>query len=78
MAWELLAIWAIVITVLTWFVRDEKRLRAEADVARAASYYAHAAKYRHVTPQPIPIPLPARRAGGLSEDQRRVLKALQR
>lgn len=78
MAWELLAIWAIVITVLTWFVKDEKRLRAEADIARAARYYAHASKYRHVAPQAIPVPVPVRRPGGLTEDQRRALKALQR
>lgn len=76
MAWELLALWAIVIGTVTWFVRDERRLRAEADIERAARYYAHAPKYRHVAVDPIMPDLPPRRTGGLSEQQRSVLTAL--
>lgn len=78
MVWELLAIWAIVIVTLTWFVRDEKRRVADADMARAARYYAHAPRYRHETTEPVvAAPAPQRRAGGLSDAQRRFLKALQ-
>ncbi|WEK04090.1 MAG: hypothetical protein P0Y65_18190 [Candidatus Devosia phytovorans] len=78
MVWELLAMWAIVITTLVWFFRDEKRLKADAELARAASYYAHAATYRHRAAEPIPVPiaLPTRRPGGLSEEQRAYLKSL--
>lgn len=78
MAWELLAIWAIVIVAVTWFVRDEKRQEAEAAVARAARYYAHAPKYRHIPAEPIGMAMaPARRTGGLTPQQRAYLKALQ-
>ena len=76
MPWELLAMWAIVIVTVVWFFRDEKRRVADADLARSASYYAHAPKYRHVTAEPIPVPVPIRRAGGLTEEQRAYLKAL--
>lgn len=77
MAWELFAIWAIVVATTVWFVRDEKRRRRDADIAYAARYYAHAPKYRHVTvEQALPAP-PARIYGGLSERQRAFLKALQ-
>lgn len=78
MVWELLAIWTIVIVTLTWFVRDEKRRVADADMARAARYYAHAPRYRHETAEPVvAAPAPQRRSGGLSDAQRRFLKALQ-
>ena len=74
MAWELLAMWVIVIVTVTWFVRDERRIRAEADIERAARYYAHAPKYRHVAAEPAkPAEPPARRSGGLSERQRAFL-----
>lgn len=76
MVWELLAMWAIVIVTLVWFFRDEKRRLADADLARAARYYAHAPKYRHVVAEPIPVPVPVRRTGGLSEEQRAYLKSL--
>jgi len=76
MLWELLAIWAMVIVTLVWFFRDEKRRVADADLARAASYYAHAPKYRHVAAEPIPVPVPVRRTGGLSEEQRAFLRTL--
>ena len=75
MAWELLAMWAIVIATVIWFVRDEKRLRANAELQRAARYYAHAPKYRHVTVEPVAEPtLPQRRTGGLSSEQRAFIK----
>lgn len=73
MAWQLLAMWGIVIVTITWFVRDERRLRAEAALAEAARYYAHAPKYRHVTVDE-PVAVPARRVGGLTSKQREFLQ----
>ena len=58
MAWQILAMWGIVIVTITWFVRDERRLRADAALAKAARHYAHAPKYRHVTVD-APVPVPA-------------------
>lgn len=78
MAWELMAIWAIVIATTVWFFRDERRLRAEAELQRAARYYAHAPKYRHVAVEPVeaPAPAPQRRTGGLNREQRAFIAAL--
>jgi hypothetical protein len=70
MAWELLAMWAIVTATVVWFIRDERRLRAEADLKRAASYYAHAPKYRHISVEVEPEAVPQPRKGGLSHAQR--------
>lgn len=75
MVWQVLAMWTIVIATITWFVRDERRLRHEAAVAQAARYYAHAPKYRHVTAEPV-LASPAPRVGGLSAAQRKVLKGM--
>ena len=74
MAWQLLAMWGIVIATITWFVRDERRLRADAELAEAASYYAHAPKYRHLAVDE-PVAVPARRVGGLTSKQREYLQA---
>lgn len=77
MAWQLLAMWGIVILTITWFVRDERRLRVDAVLAEAARYYAHAPKYRHLPAgEPVAVPVPAPRVGGLTETQREFLKAL--
>lgn len=77
MAWELLAIWLIVVATIIWFIRDEKRLRAEAELERAARYYAHAPQYRHVTPEPTdPIVPPRLRQGGLTKEEREILLGL--
>jgi hypothetical protein len=77
MAWELLALWTIVAGTVIWFIRDEKRLQAEADIQRAARYYAHAANYRHVSPAPVEQPAPPRRAvGGLSAEQRAFMQSI--
>jgi hypothetical protein len=46
MAWELAAIWAIVITTTLLFIRDERRLAAERLSARARQF-ATAPAYRH-------------------------------
>jgi hypothetical protein len=75
MVWQVVAMWAIVIVTITWFVRDERRLRREAVLDRAARYYAHAPKYRYSAPtldeQPV---APPRRVGGLTQTQRAFLQ----
>lgn len=82
MAWELLAIWVIVVATVIWFVRDEKRVKAEAELERAARYYAHAEKYRYVAAESTGerlqrhVPTPQLRTGGLSADQRAFIMAL--
>jgi hypothetical protein len=80
MAWEILAIWVIVILAITWFVRDEKRRKADLEIARAARYYAHAPKYRHRSVERFDAapPAPARRTGGLTETQRAFFKTWKR
>lgn len=77
MAWQLLAMWGIVIVTIVWFVRDERRLRADAALAKAARYYAHAPQYRHVAVDE-PVAAPARRLGGLTSRQREYLQAFAR
>ena len=79
MVWQVVAMWVIVIVTITWFIRDERRLWSEAALVKAARYYAHAPKYRHmVAEQPALVPAPAPRVGGLSEAQRKVLKGMLR
>ncbi|MDB5615352.1 MAG: hypothetical protein JWQ22_3005 [Devosia sp.] len=78
MAWELLAIWVIVIAAVTWFVRDEKRRTAEADIARAARYYAFSPKYRYASAESFDAPPPPRKMpGGLTQAQRAFFKTFQ-
>lgn len=69
MGWELLAIWSIVIGTVIWFVRDEKRRIADAAIARSARYYAHADRV-HGSIEPAAVPVPVRRPGGLTTQQR--------
>jgi len=79
MAWEMVAIWVIVVATLVWFVRDEKRRRADARIAEAARYYAHAPSYRHrAVEPPAAVPLPPRRTGGLDSVQRNYLRSMLR
>lgn len=79
MAWQILAMWSIVIVTITWFVRDEKRQRRDNELAEAARYYAHAPKYRHVTAEPAVVEAaPVRRVGGLSAAQREYMQSLLR
>ncbi|KFC68778.1 hypothetical protein FF80_01732 [Devosia sp. LC5] len=58
-AWQLLAIWAIVVSTIVWFVRDERRLESERALVRAARYYAHVPMRRQINrPEAIPLPKP--------------------
>lgn len=77
MVWQVVAMWTIVIATITWFVRDERRLRREAVLVKAARHYATAPQYRHVTVElPMDVPAPARRVGGLSRSQRDYLETM--
>lgn len=72
---ELVVLWAIVIGTVVWFVRDERRLKAEA-LDRAALGFARSPHARRAhTPAPAVAVAPARRTGGLSEADRRFIKA---
>jgi hypothetical protein len=68
-AWQLLAIWAIVLSTIVWFVRDERRLESERVLVRAARYYAHAPQFRHAT-RPEPVTLPKPRFGAIRHADR--------
>lgn len=68
-AWQLLAIWAIVLGTFVWFVRDERRIEADRALARAARYYAHAPRFRALA-QPEPTPLPRPRSGAIRHADR--------
>lgn len=70
MAWQLLAIFVIVMATVIWFIRDERRVRADAVLVKAARYYAHAPKYRfgaRNVPQPV---APKPRTGSLLRNDR--------
>lgn len=71
-AWQLLAIWAIVLSTIVWFVRDERRLEEERVLARAARYYAHVPKRQSIRPEPIPLPKP--RSGSIRYSDRAYFK----
>jgi len=70
MAWELLAIWTIVIVAVTWFVRDERRLKADARLTKAARYYAHAPKYAFAARSVAQPDAPKPRSGSLLRNDR--------
>jgi hypothetical protein len=76
MAWELLAIWAIVIATIIWFMRDEKR-RGERDLDRKARHFATAPAYRFA-PRPETAAPPAAPQPGAAELQRRFAEELRR
>ena len=65
MAWQLIAIWVLVAAAVAWFVRDEHRRHADAELARAARYYAHAPQFRHMGPDATAEVMPAFRQQGL-------------
>ena len=53
MAWEIPAIWAVVIVTVIWFVRDELRQRVRAVPVRTVSSVAHAPRYRDISVEPL-------------------------
>lgn len=70
MAWQLVAIWFVVAAATAWFVRDERRRQGDADLARAARYYAHIPRPRHVAPTTASVELPTLRRQGLLHSDR--------
>lgn len=78
MALELLAIWAITIATIIWFLRDERRIARE-KLEAAVTYYASAEAYRHRPAEPEPVAeIRPRIGGGLTAAQRRFFQELQR
>lgn len=79
MAWQVLAIWIIVIPVVVSFLRSEADMRQ----ARARARHWHAASRPNranrpqLTPQPaVAMAQPALRTGGLTQSQRAFLNAM--
>lgn len=74
MAWELLAILALVASSLVWFAHDEKRRRMER-LDEQARYYATARPFRHRLAMPIrAMPRVPARPRGLTDVQRKFLE----
>ena len=74
MVLELLAIWAIVLTAVIWFVISERR-SGQAQMHAAARHYATAPAYRHQTTS-WPMTTRRSRPGGLTDVQRKFLEEL--
>lgn len=53
MAWEIFAIWAVVIATIAWFVHEERRLIANASLAQASFLYPRAPKGEATSPAPV-------------------------
>ncbi len=68
MAWELLAIWAIVGVAIAWFVRDE-RMQKKAHLEAQARTFSVDPQWRHQ---------PADAEGGLTPAQRAEIEILRR
>lgn len=80
MAWQILAIWAVVMVTITWFVRDERQLLANASLAQARFLYG-APHYTTPTPAAAdpasaPVAAPPRPARELGRDGKAFLEAL--
>ena len=78
MAWEVLAIWAIVTVTIVWFIQDERRLRARTAPQRSSRYHARTAAYRHIPVAPAgrASAVSQRQIESLSHDQRAFIAAL--
>ena len=75
MAWQILAIWALVMASIAWFVRDERRLIANASMAQAAFLYPPSSHGDDADEDNAAAPQTGRRAG-LSSVEREFLQAL--
>ncbi|MGV8831528.1 MAG: hypothetical protein ACOH2N_06090 [Devosia sp.] len=75
MLWQIFAMWAIVMVTIAWFIRDERRLIANAALAQASYYYAQAPQYRYQSSEPPAPMVPANRTGGLTQTQREFMQA---
>lgn len=70
MSWQFIAMWVVVAAAVIWFVRDERRRRADEELALAARYYAHAPRFRHVATPPIAPLMPQPRQQSLLRSDR--------
>lgn len=77
MIWQLLLMWVLVVATLVWFIRDERRRKAEAAQAKARQFNSTRPRGPIFGPGSVPVPLDARRTGGLTAKQRRDLMKLQ-
>lgn len=78
MTFQLVIIWALVISVTVWFFRDERQRAARRLEARAA-HFASAPAYRYHAPvAQTTSPEMTRRTAGLSDTQRRYFEELAR
>lgn len=77
MAWQVLAIWIIVIPVVVSFLRSEAQTRRKPMRHRYAAMLATRPVRSQLTPQRSTAPAtPAPRTGGLSPSQRAFLSAM--
>ena len=75
MAWQILAIWALVMASIAWFVRDERRLIANATMAQAAFLYPPSSP-GHDADDDSESPAQTGRRAELSSVEREFLQAL--
>lgn len=76
MAWEVLAIWAIVLTTIIWFVSDERRERANRLDEQALNFATSPAwRHREAALRPAAPQLPS---DDLIEIQRRFAAEMRR
>jgi len=81
MAWQILAIWTVVMATIVWFVHSERQLLANASMAQAALLYGQGRRQPEVAPaapeEPVAAPAPTpRRSEGPSRAEREFVKAL--
>lgn len=77
MAWEILAIWAIVMATIAWFVHDERKLIANATMAQAGLFYAPPAQ-RNPAPHEEDTAIAEKVAAGPRVSARQGLNSAQR
>jgi hypothetical protein len=77
MVWQVLAMWMLVVGTTVWFVRDERRLIANAALAQAKSFNARQPRYRYQSnPAPAAAMVkPVKRSAALTRTQREFLQA---
>lgn len=77
MVWELIAIWAIVIATIVWFVRDERREQSRR-LEQQAIRFATGSAWRHREPA-APRPAFVRaQSSDLTDVQRKFLEEMRR
>ena len=75
MAWQILAMWGVVMASISWFVRDERRLLANASMAQARWCHAYALRCPQPSGAQPPPAANSARPEGLTQTQRNFLEA---